>query len=53
MKLISNSDFYSILRLLYALSRTKGDTVREKENARKAALLHKKLSKREAKCQKQ
>ena len=46
MKQVSNSDFDKILRLLGALSKTKGTTIRERENARKAALLYKKLSKR-------
>ena len=49
MKQVSNSDFERILRLLYALSLTKGETIREKENARKAAVMHKKLFKREEK----
>ena len=49
MKQVSNSDFERILRLLYALSKTNGASVREKENARKAAVLHKKLIKRKAK----
>ena len=43
MKQVSNSDYDKILRLLYALSKTQGKCVREKENARKAAILHKKL----------
>ena len=43
MKSISNADFSLTLRLLDALSRTRGDSVRERENARKAALLTKKL----------
>ena len=46
MKQISNADFYSVLRLLDALSRTKGETVRERENARKAMLLTRKLKKK-------
>ena len=46
MKLISNSDYALALRLLYALSQTKGVSIREKENARKASLLHKKLSRK-------
>ena len=49
MKQVSNSDYSKILRLLYALSNTKGETIREKENARKAALLHRKLTRKEAK----
>ena len=46
MKEISNADLQSVLRLLDALSRRKGTTVREKEDARKAALLSKKLKKK-------
>ncbi len=46
MKQLSNTDFYSVLRLLDALSRTKGETIRERENARKAALLTRKLKKK-------
>lgn len=45
MKQVSNSDYTMILRLLHALSKTKGESVREKENARKAYLLHRKLTK--------
>ena len=48
MKQISDSDYSRILRLLYALSKTNGMCVRERENARKAALLHKKLMRKEA-----
>lgn len=48
MKHISNADYAQILRLLQALSATKGLTIREKENARKASILHKKLIKRDA-----
>lgn len=47
MRHVSNSDYSRILRLLYALSGTKGETIREKENARKAALLYKKLKKKD------
>ena len=43
MKQISNADFASVLRLLDALSNTKGDSIREREAARKAKLLSKKL----------
>ena len=46
---ISNADFCQILRLLFALSKTQGKTLKEKENARKSAVLFKKLSKRYAK----
>lgn len=48
MKQVSNSDFQSILRLLHALSKTQGASIREKENARKAFLLHRKLTRKEA-----
>jgi hypothetical protein len=47
VKTVSNTDFKAVLRLLDALSRTKGETVREKENARKAWLLAKKLRKKD------
>ena len=43
MKQISNADFSLALRLLDALSQMRGESVRERENARKAALLSKKL----------
>lgn len=46
MKQLSNTDFNAVLRLLDALSRTKGDTIRERENAGKAALLTRKLKKK-------
>lgn len=46
MKQISNADFSSALRLLDSLSRRKGTTVRENEDARKAALLSRKLKKK-------
>ena len=46
MKTISNADYALSLRLLEALSKTQGTTIREKENARKAALLLKKFNKR-------
>lgn len=46
MKQLSNTDFNAVLRLLDALSRTKGDTIRERENAREAALLTRKLKKK-------
>ena len=49
MKTISNADYALSLPLLEALSKTQGTTIREKENARKAALLHRKLTKRDAK----
>lgn len=47
MKSISNADFRSVLRLLEALSLARGTTVKEKENARKAALLARKLKRNE------
>lgn len=47
MKQLSNADFYSVLRLLESLSRRKGLTVREKEDARKAALLTKKPNRKD------
>lgn len=43
MKQISNADFALALRLLDALSKMKGDSVQEKEAARKARMLSKKL----------
>lgn len=43
MKQLSNADFSAVLRLLDALSKTNGVTLREKENARKAGLLARKL----------
>lgn len=43
---ISNADFHCVLRLLTALSRTKGESVREREDARKAGLLAKKLKRK-------
>lgn len=47
MKQLSNADFYSVLRLLESLSLRKGLTVREKEDARKAALITKKLKRKD------
>lgn len=49
MKQVSNSDFDKILRLLYALSKTQGTCLKERENSRKAYLLHKKLTRKETK----
>lgn len=49
MKAISNSDFYLILRLLADISDKRGGTRKEKENARKAYLLHKKLKRKDEK----
>ena len=43
MKELSNADYSSILRLLESLSRRQGTTIREKEDARKAALMAKKM----------
>lgn len=43
MRQVSDSDYSKILRLLSALSKTNGASIREKENARKAALLYRKL----------
>lgn len=43
MKQLSNADFSAVLRLLDALSKTNGVTIRERENARKAGLLARKL----------
>ena len=43
---ISNADFASVLRLLDSLSRRKGSNLREKEDARKAALMVKKLKRK-------
>ena len=48
MKPLSNSDYALVLRLLYALSNTKGQSIKECENARKAALLYKKLRKKDS-----
>lgn len=47
MKQLSNADYSSVLRLLEALSLTRGATVKEKEDARKAALLKKKLKRKD------
>ena len=49
MKQLSNTDYNLALRLLYALSKTNGATVKERENARKAYVLHKKLKRKEEK----
>ena len=43
MKQLSHADFQAVLRLLDTLSLARGSTVRERENARKAALLARKL----------
>ena len=47
MKQISEADFQAVLRLLDALSLARGSTVRERENARKAALLARKLKRKD------
>ena len=47
MKQISNADFNAVLRLLGALSVARCSTVRERENARKAALLTRKLKRKD------
>ena len=44
---ISNADFQAVLRLLDALSLARGSTIKEKENARKAGLLVKKLKRKD------
>jgi hypothetical protein len=44
---LSNNDFDRAVRLLRFLSRTKGTTLKEKEAARKAGLLVKKLEKQQ------
>ncbi len=49
MQQLSNSDFALALRLLYVFSRNRGETIKEKENARLAARLVKKLRKRKEK----
>ena len=43
MKQISNADFAKAIRLLDALSNMKGESLREREAARKAKLLSRKL----------
>ena len=47
MKQVSNNDYKMILRLLYVLSKTKGESIRERETSRKAYLLHKKLTRKD------
>lgn len=46
MKYLSNDDYASVLRLLESLSRRQGTTVREKEDARKAFLMAKKMKRK-------
>lgn len=48
MKTISNANYALAMRLLEALARIPGRTVRESENARIAGLLVKKLKRKEA-----
>ena len=50
MKQLSNADYASVLRLLDSLSRRQGTTVREKEDARKAALMVRKMRKKDGKA---
>jgi len=47
MKEISNADFKAVLRLLDALSLARGSSLKERENARKATLLCKKLRRKD------
>lgn len=47
MKQISNADYALTIRLLNALSKTNGQTIREKENARKAKQLIRKFQRNE------
>ena len=47
MKQISNADFQAVLRFLDVLSLARGSTIKERENARKAALLAKKLKRKD------
>ena len=47
MKQLSNADYASVLRLLDSLSRRKGLNLKEKEDARKATLLARKLRKKD------
>lgn len=44
---ISNADFKAVLRLLDTLSLAKGETVKERESARKATLLSRKLKRKD------
>lgn len=46
MKQLSNADFSAVLRLLDSLSRRQGTNTRERENARKAGLLTRKLKRK-------
>lgn len=46
MKQLSNADYASVLRLLESLSRRQGTTVREKEDARKAFLMVRKMKRK-------
>lgn len=46
MKSLSNSDYNQTLRLLRHLSNIKGDSLKEREAARKAGLLVRKLERK-------
>jgi hypothetical protein len=46
MKQLSNADYASVLRLLESLSRRQGSNIREKEDARKAALMARKMKRK-------
>lgn len=48
MKHISDSDYALTLRLLRHLSRKKGEGIRDKEMARKAGLMVRKMEKRDS-----
>lgn len=43
---VSNTDFKAVLHFLDVLSHTRGESIREREIARKAALLNKKLNRK-------
>lgn len=47
---VSNADFHSVIRLLDKLSLARGTTVKEREDARKAWLLVKKLKRKDGKA---
>lgn len=48
MRHISNSDYHQALRLLWHLASMKGNTLKESEASRKAALLAKKWERKDA-----
>ena len=48
MKQVSNADFQAVLRLLDTFSLARGTAIRERENARKACLLARKLRRNES-----